>query len=36
MAIPKIYNPLATEDKWYDHWIKKGYFHSIPYEREKN
>ena len=34
MTIPKTYNPLTTEDKWYDHWIKKGYFHSIPDDRE--
>ena len=25
---------LNTEDKWYSHWMKKGYFHSQPDERE--
>ena len=34
MSIPKIYNPLTTEDKWYAHWMGKGYFHSTPDERE--
>ena len=34
MSIPKTYNPLIIENKWYDHWIKKGYFHSTPDERE--
>jgi len=34
MSIPKTYNPLTTEDKWYAHWMGKGYFNSIPDERE--
>jgi len=34
MSIPKTYNPLITEDKWYAHWMEKGYFHSTPDERE--
>jgi valyl-tRNA synthetase len=34
MSIPKIYNPLITEDKWYAHWMEKGYFNSTPDERE--
>ncbi|HIG32695.1 MAG TPA: valine--tRNA ligase [Flavobacteriales bacterium] len=34
MNIPKTYNPLITEDKWYAHWMEKGYFHSTPDERE--
>jgi len=34
MSIPKTYNPLFIEDKWYAHWMKKGYFNSIPDERE--
>jgi len=34
MSIPKTYNPLFTEDKWYAHWMKKGYFNSTPDERE--
>ncbi len=28
------YNPQNTEDKWYKHWMEKGYFHSEPDERE--
>ncbi|MDB4727597.1 valine--tRNA ligase [Saprospiraceae bacterium] len=28
------YNPKDTEEKWYDHWLKKDYFHSTPDERE--
>ena len=34
MSIPKTYNPLTTEDKWYAHWMGKGYFNSNPDERE--
>ncbi len=34
MSIPKTYNPLTTEDKWYAHWMGKGYFNSTPDERE--
>ena len=34
MSIPKTYNPRNTEDKWYAHWIEKGYFNSTPDERE--
>ena len=34
MSIPKTYNPLITEDKWYAHWMEKGYFHSTPDERK--
>ncbi|MBT4217112.1 MAG: valine--tRNA ligase [Flavobacteriales bacterium] len=34
MSIPKTYNPLITEDKWYAHWMKKGYFHSTPDKRD--
>ena len=22
--------PSATEDKWYQHWLEKGYFNSQP------
>ena len=28
------YNPKATEDKWYAHWMEHNYFHSEPDERE--
>jgi valyl-tRNA synthetase len=34
MSIQKTYNPLITEDRWYAHWMKKGYFNSTPDERE--
>ena len=30
MSIPKTYNPLKTEKKWYNHWLEKGYFRSTP------
>lgn len=32
--IASKYNPQNTEDKWYKHWMDKGYFHSEPDERE--
>ena len=34
MDIPKTYNPIITEEKWYSHWLKKGYFYSTPDERK--
>ena len=34
MSIPKTYNSIITEDKWYSHWIDKKYFNSNPDERE--
>jgi len=34
MEIPKTYEPLKAEEKWYAHWMNKGYFHSEPDERE--
>ena len=34
MEIPKKYEPQNAEQKWYSHWIEKGYFHSEPDERE--
>ncbi len=34
MNIPSKYNPAQTEDKWYDHWMKQGFFRSTPDERE--
>lgn len=34
MEIPKQYNPLTTEDKWYQEWMQKNLFHSTPDERE--
>jgi len=34
MEIPKIYDPKRVEEKWYQHWIDKNYFHSTPDHRE--
>ncbi|NOU46228.1 MAG: valine--tRNA ligase [Bacteroidales bacterium] len=34
MEISSKYNPLLTENKWYSHWMAKGYFHSVPDTRE--
>lgn len=34
METPKTYEPLKAEEKWYAHWMEKGYFHSVPDERE--
>ncbi len=34
MDIPSKYDPSLTEDKWYDFWMKKGFFRSVPDDRE--
>ncbi len=34
MDIPSKYSPAEVEDKWYRYWMKHGYFHSVPDERE--
>ncbi|MBL4861415.1 MAG: valine--tRNA ligase [Crocinitomicaceae bacterium] len=34
METPKTYEPKKVEEKWYSHWIEKGYFHSEPDDRE--
>lgn len=34
MNIQSKYDPSQTEDKWYQHWIEKGIFRSVPDERE--
>lgn len=34
METPKTYEPQLAEEKWYQHWMEKGYFHSVPDERE--
>ena len=34
MEIAKKYNPKVTEKKWYSYWLDKGYFNSIPNEKE--
>ena len=32
--ISSRYVPAEVEDKWYQHWKEKGYFHSEPDDRE--
>jgi valyl-tRNA synthetase len=34
MQIPSKYSPREIENKWYQHWMEKRYFHSEPDERE--
>ncbi len=34
MELSKNYNPAEIEDKWYAHWMQKGYFKSTPDGRE--
>ncbi len=34
MDIASKYNPSNVEDKWYDFWLRQGFFHSVPDERE--
>src|SRR5690606_35117881 len=34
MNISKTYNPRETEDKWYQYWLEKKFFRSVPDERE--
>ncbi|MEJ6583993.1 MAG: valine--tRNA ligase [Crocinitomicaceae bacterium] len=34
METPKTYEPQIAEEKWYQHWMEKGYFRSVPDERE--
>jgi valyl-tRNA synthetase len=34
MEIQKQYNPGQIEDKWYKTWMERGYFRSLPDERE--
>jgi valyl-tRNA synthetase len=31
--LSKTYDAAAVEQKWYEHWLKSGYFHSVPDER---
>jgi valyl-tRNA synthetase len=33
MELSKNYNPVASEEKWYQHWLNKLYFKSIPDKR---
>ncbi len=34
MEISSKYNPQESENKWYSHWMEKGFFKSTPDERE--
>lgn len=34
MELSKNYDPASVETKWYNHWLKKGYFKSIPDDRK--
>jgi len=34
MEIPSKYIPNKVESRWYDYWMKNGYFHSEPDDRE--
>ena len=34
MSIAKRYNPEEIEQRWYQHWEGRGYFHSEPDDRE--
>ncbi len=33
MALSKNYIPQEVENQWYEHWVNKGYFHSVPNEK---
>ncbi len=33
MTLDTRYNPAAVEDRWYAHWMDKGYFKSTPDDR---
>jgi valyl-tRNA synthetase len=34
MEIAKTYEPQLAQEKWYQYWLDKGYFHSTPDHRE--
>ena len=34
MDIPSKYEPGKAESKWYDYWLKNGFFRSLPDDRE--
>jgi valyl-tRNA synthetase len=34
MDIPSRYEPGKAEEKWYRYWMEKGFFRSVPDERE--
>jgi len=33
-SISKTYDPVAVESKWYQRWLEKGFFRSVPDARE--
>ena len=33
-SLSKNFEPQQVEEKWYSHWLEKGYFSSIPDERK--
>lgn len=33
-TLSKTYSPQAIEEKWYSYWMEKGFFRSVPDERE--
>jgi len=34
MELSKTYDSAKAEEKWYQHWLEKKYFHSTPDDRE--
>ncbi len=34
MELSKNFEPASIDDKWYSHWMEKGYFYSKPDNRE--
>ncbi len=34
MSIPSQYDAKLVEDKWYEYWMKHGYFNSVPDDRK--
>ncbi len=32
--IPRQYDSVQVEERWYQHWMQKGYFRSVPDDRE--
>ena len=34
MDIPPKYDPSKTEERWYEYWMKHGFFSSHPDDRE--
>ena len=34
MSTSKTYQPKQSEDKWYSYWLQRGFFKSVPDERE--